>query len=259
MAGSPTYVPSQIADIPALAAAFRADGGYSVISANGNNLSGVGSVPGTAQCITTRWRFVATASAHSIRALYGNWQTGGDGGYPNTNPISVKASIEAATAGAPNTQTNPREPFVFYGQRWGSIDPNVGSVPSDPNPLSVIAGQTYYIRTAYMYGANGTPPPAAPASGPTLSTGTSPAGSFPASTTYYLVITFTGQYGETLISPQASVTTGGSGSNSITVTAPGAQAGSTGYKIYIGTASGGPYYLAAPLGIIPLTSSAVLT
>ena len=81
-----------------------------------------------------------------------------------------------------------------------------------------------------------------PTVSPTLTTATA-GGSLPATTAYYVVYTITTGSGETLISPQSTVTTGAGSTNSITVTSPTTVPNATGYNVYVGTTSGGPYYL----------------
>ena len=99
-----------------------------------------------------------------------------------------------------------------------------------------------------------------PTAAPTLATATT-GGSLPATTAYYVVYTITTGAGETLISPQASVTTGAGTTNDITVTAPASVTNATGYNVYVGTTSGGPYYLQQQgnTANTPFTSNFVVT
>jgi hypothetical protein len=65
-------------------------------------------------------------------------------------------------------------------------------------------------------------------------------GNIPANT-YYVVDTYTNSAGETTISPQASITTTGT-TSTITVPTPISQGDASGFNVYIGTVSGGPYF-----------------
>lgn len=62
-----------------------------------------------------------------------------------------------------------------------------------------------------------------------------------AANTYYIVLTYTDGLGETVISPEQSVTTSGA-TSSITVTSPSAATGALTWACYVGTAAGGPYF-----------------
>ena len=78
--------------------------------------------------------------------------------------------------------------------------------------------------------------------------------------TYYVMTTYTSELGETN-QPQApkSITTPGTGN--ISVTSPAATPGATGFKVYVGTASNGPFYfqgsspIGTPLVMLSLTLS----
>jgi len=83
-------------------------------------------------------------------------------------------------------------------------------------------------------------------SAPTLS-GSTTGGFIAASSNFYGVITYVNANGETVASSVSTQLMGGSGStNSVTITAPGAAAGASGWKAYLGLAGGtsaGPFYL----------------
>lgn len=96
-------------------------------------------------------------------------------------------------------------------------------------------GNVYYDPTDTTSGAYFTgsiapiTAPAAPALG-------SAAGGTLAATTYYVKVTYVTAAGETLPSAESSLAV--AVNNVLTVTSPSAQAGATGYNVYVGTASG---------------------
>ncbi|HWE37722.1 MAG TPA: hypothetical protein VG406_14235, partial [Isosphaeraceae bacterium] len=96
------------------------------------------------------------------------------------------------------------------------------------------ANQAATTRTDLAVSPIGTPAP------PTVSTAGT--GGSVAAGTYYIVVTYYGSGGETLASV-ASITTTTGATSTITVNAPAATVGATAFKVYVGTASGGPYYL----------------
>src|ERR1043166_5276958 len=82
---------------------------------------------------------------------------------------------------------------------------------------------------------------AAPAAGPTVNSSTT-GGSIP-NGTWYVVVTYVVDGGETTASPQTSITiSSGTGTNKINVSSPSGVTGVPRYRVYIGTVSGGPYY-----------------
>jgi len=106
---------------------------------------------------------------------------------------------------------------------------------ADTNTLGRLRGTAQAIVTS---------PPGAPTLG-TATTG----GTLPATTTYYVVISYATALGETLQSAQSSQATGAGTTNVLNVTSPTALGLISGlpaapyYKVYVGTVSGGPYYL----------------
>lgn len=109
--------------------------------------------------------------------------------------------------------------------------------------MSLSASTSWNVRTGgsdtanaggFRYGAQ-IAAPSAPTVNQSGSGGTVAAG------TYYCVVTYTDGNGETVISPQTSVTTTGT-TSTITVTAPGSPAGALTWAAYFGTTSGGPYF-----------------
>jgi hypothetical protein len=82
---------------------------------------------------------------------------------------------------------------------------------------------------------------AATPSAPSLATAAS--GGTVANGTYYVVITLFDTWGETPRSAQATITTTGTGISTITITAPAAAVNLIAWAVYIGTTSGGPYFL----------------
>lgn len=77
---------------------------------------------------------------------------------------------------------------------------------------------------------------------PTIPTVTaSGSGGTVAAGTYYVVVTYTDATGDSVISPERSVTTSGA-TASFTITAPAAVTYATFWNAYVGTTSGGPYF-----------------
>jgi hypothetical protein len=107
---------------------------------------------------------------------------------------------------------------------------------------------TSFIDLKYPYPyttitLNGTAYQVATPAAPTLSTQTTGGnGSLAASTTYYVVLTGISANGETVQSSAASVATGAGMTNQITVTLPSLANGETGFNVYAGTSSSGPFY-----------------
>jgi hypothetical protein len=95
-------------------------------------------------------------------------------------------------------------------------------------------GFAVFHNTAVLIAA-----PSAPA--PTTQT-TGGNGTLAASTTYYVVITEVNPNGETTASANGSVTTGAGTTNQITVSLPALSGTGTGFNIYAGTTSSGPFY-----------------
>jgi hypothetical protein len=82
-------------------------------------------------------------------------------------------------------------------------------------------------------------PVAAPGT-PSLST--SPSGGTVPANTYYVVMAYNTATGPSNAGPEDSITTSG-GTSTITADSPPAATGATGWLVYVGTQSGGPYYL----------------
>jgi len=117
----------------------------------------------------------------------------------------------------------------------GNGDYAITPTSADTNTLGKIRGTAQAIVTS---------PPSAPTLGTTTTGGT-----LPATMTYYVVISYATALGETLQSAQTSQATGAGTTNVLTVTSPTAlglisgQPAAPYYKVYVGTVSGGPYYL----------------
>ena len=114
------------------------------------------------------------------------------------------------------------------------------------NSLNTTLTQSYFDQKSWL-----TQPPVQNAATTAASGGTIPAN------TYYLKITGTSILGETIASNEVTITTTGSTS---TITANWATStGCTGYRVYVGTSSGGEnvYAVAAGAGTVTLTLTSV--
>jgi hypothetical protein len=144
-----------------------------------------------------------------------------------------------------------------------AISPNTtwevdAATGSDSNGGGFVAGasgvdktygpnQAATTRTDLVVSPIGTP------AAPTVSSaGTG--GSIPAGT-YYVVVTYSGSGGETLASA-ASITTTTGATSTITVSVPAAAVGASAFKVYVGTASGGPFYLQNGAAGSPISGAA---
>lgn len=61
--------------------------------------------------------------------------------------------------------------------------------------------------------------------------------------TYYVIVTYVDAYGETAKSNENSIVVNDANNDTIVVTSPAASINAVLYKVYIGTVSGGPYYI----------------
>jgi lysophospholipase L1-like esterase len=199
---------------------------FYVIGARPSSLHGA-RIPG-AGVTTARTAITVTAASGSIRLVYGNWYGGSIAGgtwgeIPNSNTVFVQASLQQMGTSVTD-QTPHRVPVTFGGSQTGICVPGT-LLYSDPIEFSVSAGQTFFVYTCVN-----TNLPTGPSVAPILATaatgGTLTAGS------YQVICTYVYPEYESIGSAATSVTTTGA-TSTITVTAPAAVSGASGYRVYI--------------------------
>lgn len=186
----------------------------------------------------------------ATRLVFVNWYVGGTGETPNTNLYSVRAVLQPKGTTAAEISGDPGYRYTFGGRDIG-VCPRGGVLFTDPLPIGLAAGSTWFVKA---YGSIALP--AAP-SAPTASAGGT--GGALSTGTYGVATTIVYPHGiESACSPSTSVavTVG----QVITVTAPSAVAGAIGYRVWITYVSGsltGTHYDSSA-GIMAFGSNAVL-
>ena len=143
----------------------------------------------------------------------------------NWNDIFVGASVQLC-AGITDISGNPHYSHFVDGRQITRIAPG-GVAYTEPVALPVNAGQILAVNT-YVH-AILLPAPSAP----TLATATT-GGFLVASSTYALIVAYVFADGaESYTSSTATITVGATGTNTITVTSPGASNGAVGYRVYM--------------------------
>jgi hypothetical protein len=127
------------------------------------------------------------------------------------------------------------EPVVKGFNTQANLDTGGGSVVA-PLDVKVLVPYSRGTLQAAAPADTTTSAPSAPA------VATAASGGSITANTYYVVVTLTGGGHETTPSSQTSKTTTGSAST-LTITSPASGGGATGYNIYVGTITGGPYRL----------------
>ena len=93
---------------------------------------------GVAVCMNSRYQFVSPISAYSLAPTYVNYMNSGGGEVDGPNPITVRAAIEWASGLI--------LPLRFNGTRNAVIEPG-GTATPDPLGITILAGQSYWVRT----------------------------------------------------------------------------------------------------------------
>lgn len=116
--------------------------------------------------------------------------------------------------------------------------------------MSISAKTNWEVRTTGASTGGGgfvaTPYTSKPVDAPTVAMG---GNNSVALDVYYIVVTYVDAYGETAMSPEASLDVNNAETDTIVVTSPPAVTNALSYNVYIGTVSGGPYYYQANTAI----------
>lgn len=203
---------------------------------------------------TSRILNVLSADVSSIRLVYFGYynRSTGDGESPIPNPVFLKASIHPATV--IGDEVAPSLGYdAFFGGKLRAVLGRGQMLISDPIDVSMLKGQPLYIKTWESADL-----PAAPTA-PTL--GQAGAGGYLSNATYKVALTIA--YAEAGLESQASAGTsitlsGGTATQSITVTAPTAVAGAIGYRVWMTDSTGNEPYYDAGCGIVGFGTNATI-
>ncbi|MBO0947491.1 hypothetical protein [Fibrella forsythiae] len=225
-------------------------GGWSIIATNPNTLHGTPNNPVTGR--TYRSEHIALTDATQVRVIYANYRTVNYGEYPNTNPITIGAALQKKGSSA-SDQSQSTVPLGFGGKRYGICEGSALLI-SDPVSFNVAANERFYVRS-YAQAMLATAP-----TSPALST-TTTGGTLPASSSFFVSITYAFLDGSNSApSTGTSITTGSGSTNSITVSAPASIAPAIGYRVWMtsaGSAATAIYYSVST--VLPFSSNATIT